>query len=66
MDSSLKRLIGWATPLPPGFDRPTLAARLGHDRGSCLAHRQGLCPGPDLCADCPWAEGVSRKPANRL
>lgn len=60
MNASLQKLFGWATPLAPGFDRPTLAARIGHDRNGCLAERQGRCPGPGLCHDCPWAEGVSR------
>ncbi len=60
MNATLKKLFGWATPLTPGYEPQTLAARIGHDSDACLAQRQGRCPGPGLCADCPWAEGVSR------
>lgn len=60
MYTTLMKRLGWATPVAPGFEPATLASRLGHLDQGCLAERQGRCPGAGLCADCPWAEGVSR------
>ena len=58
------RAAGWWSPLAQAFDRATLARRLGlGKRNTCLADRQGRCPGrntPYYCADCPWSEGPLR------
>lgn len=63
MRNNLKQLVGWATPLIPGFDMASLARRLGHiESNTCLARKQGHCPGKYYCADCPWSEGPLREP----
>jgi hypothetical protein len=62
MTNDPRLLIGWATPLIPKFDTAALARRLGHvESKTCLARKQGQCPGKYYCADCPWAEGPLRE-----
>lgn len=57
------RYLGWATPLAPQTDYPSLARDLLHrDREhDCLPRRQGLCPGLEFCHDCSWREGTTRE-----
>ena len=63
MPNNLKQMLGWVTPLIPAFDLPTLGLRLGYIEGStCLARKQGHCPGKYHCADCAWSEGPLREP----
>jgi hypothetical protein len=56
------RLVGWATPLLPVFDFATLVRRLRLEGDTCLARKQGRCPGKYYCSDCPWSEGPLRSP----
>ena len=49
---------GWATPVVVDHRKPTLLAwflGLFRKDPTCLAHRQGRCPGPNLCHDCEWS-----------
>lgn len=63
MANTLRQLVGWATPVLPAFDTATLVRRLGHmETDTCLANKQGRCPGKFHCADCHWSEGPFREP----
>lgn len=55
---------GWATPITPRFERSFLSGLLNWFRGTdtCLADKQGKCPGKDQCHDCQWSEGPMREP----
>jgi hypothetical protein len=56
-------LVGWATPLAPGFGLASLARLLGLvESDTCRARKIGQCPGKSLCADCAWSEGPLRAP----
>lgn len=57
---SIRNALGWATPITPNFDRASLSVQLGHERRTCLARKQGRCPGKAECADCAWVEGWTR------
>ena len=59
----LDRYIGWVTQFGQRTDFASLVRAFSHLRpkADCLARRQGLCPGTDLCHDCPWSEGTSRE-----
>jgi len=64
MTNDLTKAAGWWSTVFPAFDRATLARRLGLKSDTCLADKQGRCPGRNTayyCADCPWSEGPFRK-----
>lgn len=63
MFAFFSKWLDWNTPTASAFEFARLGVELGHERGACLARRQGRCPGRDQCADCPWAEGWTRSSA---
>jgi len=49
---------GWATPVIVDFKNLSLVASLIgflNGKSTCLARRQGKCPGLDQCHDCAWS-----------
>ena len=50
---------GWATPVVVDYGKPGFIAwllRRASDASTCLAERQGRCPGKNLCHDCAWSQ----------
>jgi hypothetical protein len=49
---------GWATPVIVDFKNLSLVASLLgllNGESTCLARRQGKCPGRNQCHDCAWS-----------
>ena len=49
---------GWATPVIVDFKNLSFVASLlglMNRDASCLARKQGKCPGRDQCHDCAWS-----------
>lgn len=58
MSDKLRFQPGWSTPIVVDYRKPSFVAWLlgwADQRKSCLARRQGKCPGLDQCHDCAWS-----------
>jgi len=57
MSDTFRFQPGWSNPIVVDYRKPSFVAWLlgfAERPGSCLARRQGNCPGLDQCHDCAW------------